>query len=171
VAAQTPGDFVVAADDAKSRWSVAIGCGAMTVGCAALVIWGGLVGLVVGLVGLVFFGAMCLPYIVLRAVRPQPPLVVGPDGFTTRQYALDAGFVAWAEVQSIEAGASGPLTWVLVTLGDPQSFVRRHRPVRRFLLRLNSGLRHGRIRIPGVQLPLSAGELARLMEARRNGSS
>jgi hypothetical protein len=72
VTAQLGGDFVVDADNAKSRWAVAAGAAGMTAACVALVIWGGLLGLVGGLPGVVFFGAICLPYIVFLAVRPCP---------------------------------------------------------------------------------------------------
>jgi hypothetical protein len=49
VTAQLGGDFVVDADNAKSRWALAAGAAGMTAACVALVIWGGLLGLVGGL--------------------------------------------------------------------------------------------------------------------------
>ena len=141
----------------------------LTAVCIALVIWGGLVGLVGGLPGVVFFGAICLPYIVFRAVRPPSPLIVSTHGFTVNEYALDAGFISWEEVQSIETGSAGAFSWVVVRLRDPAAFVRRHRPVRRALLRLNSGLRRGYVRISGVRLPLPVSEVVAIMEAKRSG--
>ena len=169
VAAQLGDDFVVDAGNAKSRWAVLAMCAGMTTVCVALVIWGGLVGLVGGLPGVVFFGAICLPYIVFRAVRPASPLIVSTDGFTVKQYAVDAGFIGWEEVQSIETSSVGAFSWVVVRLHDPVAFVRRHRLVRRVLLRLNSGLRRGYVRISGVRLPLPVSEVAAIMEAKRSG--
>jgi hypothetical protein len=169
VTAQLGADFVVDADNAKSRWAVAAGAAGMTAVCVALVIWGGLLGLVGGLPGVVFFGAICLPYIVFLAVRPVPPLIVSADGFTVRQYALDAGFISWQEVQSIETSSVGAFSQVVVRLRDPVASVRRHRPVRRALLWLNSGLRRGYVRISGVRLPLPASEVAAIMEAKHSG--
>jgi hypothetical protein len=169
VTAQLGGDFVVDADNAKSRWAVAALVAGMTAVCIALVIWGGLVGLVGGLPGVVFFGAICLPYIVFRAVRPVSPLVVSTDGFTVHEYALDAGFIRWEEVQSIETSPVGAISSVVVRLRDPVAFVRRHRPVRRALLRLNSRLRRGYVRISGVRMPLPVSEVAAIMEAKRSG--
>jgi hypothetical protein len=107
VSAHLGGDFVVDADNAKSRWAVAAVAAGLTAVCIALVIWGGLVGLVGGLPGVVFFGAICLPYIVFRSVRPVSPLIVSTDGFTVHEYALDAGFISWEEVQSIETSSVG----------------------------------------------------------------
>jgi hypothetical protein len=169
VTAELGGDFVVHDDDAKSRWAVAAVAAGFTAGGVALIIWAGLLGLVVGLLVVVFFGALCLPYIVFRAVRPASPLIVGTDGFTVNEHALDAGFIRWDEVQSIETSSVGAFSWVVVTLRDPAAFVRRHRPVRRTLLRLNSGLRRGYIRISGVLLPLPVSDVAAIMEAKRNG--
>jgi hypothetical protein len=169
VTARLSGDFVVDADNSKTRWALVAMDAGLTAVCVALVIWGGLVGLVGGLPGVVFFGAICLPYIVLRAVRPASPLIVSTDGFTVSQYAVDAGFVGWEEVQSIEASSVGAFSWVVVRLQDPAGFVRRHRPARRALLRLNSGLRRGNVRVSGAVLPLPVSEVAAIMEAKRSG--
>jgi hypothetical protein len=84
---------------------------------------------------------------------------------------VDAGFVGWEEVQSIEARSVGAFSWVVVTLQDPAGFVRRYRPARRGLLRLNSGLRRGNVRISGVLLPLPVSEVAAIMEAKRSGAA
>lgn len=162
------GDFVVEAKDPRSRWELAAICAGLTAVCVALVIWGGLVGLVCGLPGAVFFGAICLPYIVLRAIHPVPVLTIGPDGFTVRQYATDAGFVSWDEVHSIETGSRGAFSWIIVTLRDPMAFLKRHGRSRRALLRVNSDLRRGRVRIAGVQLSQPVGDVVQIMEARRN---
>jgi hypothetical protein len=169
VTAQLGGDFVVDADNAKERWAIAAAAVGLTAVCLALVIWGGLVGLVGGLPGVVFFGAVCLPYIMFRAIRPAPSLIVSTDGFTVSDYALDAGFISWQEVQSIETSSVGAFSWIVVKLWDPAAFVRRHRSVRRALLRLNSGLRRGYVRISGVRLPLPVSEVAAIMEAKRGG--
>lgn len=141
----------------------------MTMVGIALIIWAGLPGLVVGLLAVVFFGAICLPYIVFRAARPASPLIVGTDGFTVNQDALDVGFIRWEEVQSIETSSLGAFSWVVVTLRDPASFLGRHRPARRALLRLNSGLRRGYVRISGVRLPLPVSDVAAIMRTKRNG--
>jgi len=49
--------------------------------------------------------------------------------------------------------------------------LRRHRPVRRALLRLNGKARLSAVRIAGASLPLPVSDLAEIMEARRNGVS
>lgn len=161
-------EFVIGAEEAKGRWSLVAGCAGMTVACVALVIWGGLAGLLGGLLGVMFFGVICLPYIVFRAVRPAPVLTVGSDGFTVRQYAVNVGFVSWDEVQGIETGSRGAFSWIMVTLRDPAAFLQRHRPVRRALLRLNVGLKQGQVRIAVVHLSLAVGDVVQIMEARRN---
>jgi hypothetical protein len=65
------GDFIVGPLNARNRWSVVAMAVGLTAVCAALVIWGGLIGLIVGLPGLVFFGLLCLPVILFRAVHPR----------------------------------------------------------------------------------------------------
>lgn len=162
------GDFVVKAEDAKGRWSLVAVCAGMTAACVALAIWGGLVGLIGGLPGSIFFGGLCLPYIVFIAVHPTPVLTVGSDGFAVRQYGVDVGFVAWDEVQGIETGSRGAFTWIMVTLRDPATFLQRHRPVRRALLQLNPGLKQGYVRIEGARLSLPVGEVVQIMEAKRS---
>ena len=169
VTAELGGDFAVDADDSKSTWAVAAVAAGFTAGGVAMIIWAGLIGLVVGLLTVVFFGVICLPYIVFRAVRPPSPLIVSTDGFTVNEHALDAGFIRWDEVQSIETSSLGAFSWIIVTLRDPAAFVRRHRSGRRALLRLNSGLRRGYVRISGVRLPLPVTEVAAIMETKRNG--
>src|SRR5580693_5920024 len=115
----SPGDIVVEDEDAQGGWSLVAVCAGMSVASVALVIWGGLVGLVAGLPGVVFFGVICLPYIVFRAMHPVPVLSIGSDGFTVRQYAVDVGFVAWDGVQGIETDSLGAFSWIMVTLRDP----------------------------------------------------
>ena len=106
-----------------------------------------------------------------RAVRPGHALVVGADGFTVNDHALDLGFISWNEVEGIETTSRGPFSWVVVKLRDPAGFLRRHRPVRRALLRLNGKARLSAVRIAGANLPLPVSDLAEIMEARRNGVS
>lgn len=72
VTAELGGDFAVDADDSKSTWAVAAVAAGFTAGGVAMIIWAGLIGLVVGLLTVVFFGVICLPYIVFRAVRLRP---------------------------------------------------------------------------------------------------
>jgi hypothetical protein len=162
------GDLVVGPPNTKDRWSaVAIAVG-LTAVCVALAIWGRLPGLIVGSVGTVFFGLIGIPVIVLRAVHPQPVLVVGADGFTVNQDATDLGFISWDEVASIGATSHGSHSWVTVLLRDPDAFLRRHSPVRRMVLRLR-GTGRRTVRISGVILPRSASEVAAIMEAKRSG--
>jgi hypothetical protein len=162
------GDFVVGPPNAKNRWSVTAMAVGMTAVCVVLVIWGRLVGLIVGSVGIVFFGLLGLPVILLRAVHPQPVLVVGADGFTVNQDATDLGFISWDEVASIGTTSQGSLSWVTVQLRDPDAFLRRHSPVRRMLPRLR-GTGRRTVRISGVILPRPASEVAAIMEAMRSG--
>jgi len=164
----SPGDIVVEAEDAQGGWSLVAVCAGMSVASVALLIWGGLVGLVAGLPGVVFFGVICLPYIVFRALHPVPVLSIGSDGFTVRQYAVDVGFVAWDEVQGIETDSLGAFSWIMVTLRDPAAFLQRHRLRRRALLKLNAGLKQGHVRISGAGLSLPVDDLVQIMEARRN---
>ena len=168
---QSGGDFVVDFMSTTDRWSVVAMGVAMTTVSVLLAIFGGMVGLIVGLLGVVFFGLICLPYIVFRAVRPGHALVVGADGFTVNDHALDLGFISWNEVEGIETTSRGPFSWVVVKLRDPAGFLRRHRPVRRALLRLNGKARLSAVRIAGASLPLPVSDLAEIMEARRNGVS
>ena len=72
-------------------------------------------------------------------------------------------------MQSIETSSIDAFSSVVVRLRDPVAFVRRHRAVRRALLRLNSGLRRGYVRISGVRLPPPVSEVAAIMEAKRSG--
>jgi hypothetical protein len=162
------GDIVVEAEGAPGGWSVVAMCAGMSVACVALVIWGGVLGLAAGIPGVVFFGVICLPYIVFRAVHPVPMLTIGSDGFTVRQYAVDVGFVAWEEVQGIETDSRQAFSWIVVTLRDPAAFLQRHRLLRRALLRMNTGLKRGRVRIAGVSLSLPVGDVVQIMEARRS---
>jgi hypothetical protein len=106
------GDFVVGPPNAKDRWSVVAMAAGLTAVCVALAVWGRLPGLIVGSVGTVFFGLIGIPVVLLRAVHPQPALVVGADGFTINQDATDLGFISWDEVASIGAG---PLAQQLLT--------------------------------------------------------
>jgi hypothetical protein len=164
------GDLIVGPPKARDRWTVvAIGVG-LTAVCAALVIWGGLIGLIGGLPGLVFFGALGLPVVTLRALRPAPELVVSADGFTLNQSATDMGFISWDEVESIGTTSLGGHSWVTVKLRDPDAFLRRQSAVRRVLLRMR-GTGRSTVRIPGVILPQPVSEVAAMMEAKRRGSS
>jgi hypothetical protein len=164
---QPDGDFVV---DSRTvgDWRPRVAGGVvMTAGSILLAIWGGLSGLIVGLTGTVFFGLICLPLIVARAVRSGHDLVVGADGFTVDREILDIGFVSWDEVESIGTTSLGTVSLVLVRLRDPAAFLRRHRPLPRVLLRLFGMSRLRTIHISSLDLPMPVSEMAQLMEARR----
>jgi len=113
--------------------------------------------------------AVGMTTVVFRAVRPGHALVVSADGFTVNDYALDLGFVSWDEVGSIETTNRGPFLWIIVKLRDREAFLRRHRPLRRALLRLRGKSALATVRISGVKLPLPVSEVAQLMEARWHG--
>lgn len=165
------GDFVVDIMSARDRWFIVAVTAGMTGVCVLLVIWGGVVGLIGGLPGAVFFGVICLPYIVVRALRPRPSLIVSADGLTSNGHALDMGFISWDEVESIGTTSRGAFSSIVVTLRDPDAFLRRHRPVRRVLLQLNGKARLATVRIPGVNLPLPVTDVAEIMEARRRAKN
>ncbi len=168
---QPNGDLVVEFMNAKDRWFIAGACAAMTIVCLLLALFGGTVGLVVGIVGLIFFGVICLPYVVARAIRPGHALEVRADGFVANNFALDVGFVAWNEVASIDVETRGSLSSVVVRLVDPVALLRDRRPARRALLRLNHGAKRGIVRIPTTAFPVGAAALAEIMESRRGGVS
>jgi FtsP/CotA-like multicopper oxidase with cupredoxin domain len=166
-----PDEIIAGPDNAKERWAVVAAGAGMTAVCIALMIWAGPVGFGIGIVGTVFFGMLCLPYIVFRALRPAPHLVIRADGLTLNRNAVDHGFIAWSEVADVAVGSLGAYSWVEVTLRDPDAFLRQHKVFRRALLRFNGSRTVGTVRIFGPHLPVSVADAAAMMQARLAASS
>ena len=102
--AMQQGEDLAVSTSARQRWRLPGLAAIMTAGSAALIITqtdGGL-DIAVGLLGLAFFGPITL-WSLLRAISPQPALILSADGFTDRATATGAGFVPWPEVQRIDA--------------------------------------------------------------------
>jgi hypothetical protein len=168
VTTEAVSDFVVAAEATRSRWGVVALCAGMTAVGVALILLGGLLGLVVGAAAVAFFGALCLPLILLWAIHPVPRLVISSTGITINRYAVsDSGMVGWDDVTTVGVASSGSLSWVSVTVSDPAEFLRRQPRARSALLRLNGWGRQPVVRVTSTALPVPAGDVAAAITARR----
>jgi len=164
--AMQQGEDLAVSTSARQRWRLPGLAAIMTAGSAALIITrtdGGL-DVVVGLLGLAFFGPITL-WSLLRAITPQPALILSAGGFTDRATATGAGFVPWPEVQRIDARLFLGRVLVTVTVKDPAAFRRRQPAGRRLLLRINRSLVAGDVFIPENLLPMPAADLVHTMRA------
>jgi hypothetical protein len=168
VTTEAVSNFVVAAEATRSRWGAVAACAGMMAVGVVLITFGGLVGLVVGTAAVAFFGALCLPLIVMWAIHPVPRLVISSTGITINRYAIsDSGVVGWGDVTTVGVASKGSLSWVSVTVRDPAKLLCHQPGARRALLRLNGWGRLPVVRITSTALPVSASDLAAAITARR----
>ena len=101
-------------------------------------------------------------YLIYRAVRDRPALVIGERGFTDHASITGVGYVAWDEV----AGIRLDRVWVAIKLRDPDPVIARQPAWRRALMRMNSKIVPGDVIIPTNALSMSSQELINLMMDR-----
>src|SRR5262249_30001534 len=101
-------------------------------------------------------------YLIYRAVRARPALVIGERGFTDHASITGVGYVAWDEL----AGIRLDRVWVAIKLRDPDPVIARQPAWRPALVRMNSNIVPGDVIIPTNALSMSSQELINLMRDR-----
>jgi hypothetical protein len=110
----------------------------------------GIVALAVGILGILLILPAAV-YLIHRAVRDRPALIIGEHGFTDHASITGVGYVAWDEVSGIRPDR----VWVALKLRDPRPIIARQPAWRRALMRLNSRFVPGDIIIPTNALSMS----------------
>jgi hypothetical protein len=118
----------------------------------------GIVALAVGILGMLLIPPAAA-YLIYRAVRDRPALIIGEHGFTDHASITGVGYVAWDEV----AGIRPDRVWVAIKLRDPGPLIARQPAWRRALMRMNSKVVSGDIIIPTNALSMVPQELINLM--------
>ena len=105
-------------------------------------------------------------YLIYRAVRDRPALIIGQHGFTDHASITGVGYIAWDEV----TGMRPDRVWVAIKLHDPGPVIARQPAWRRALMRMNSRFVPGDVIIPTSPLSMPPQELINLMidRARRS---
>lgn len=98
-------------------------------------------------------------YLIYRAARDRPALVLGERGFTDHASITGVGYIAWDEV----AGLRPDRVWVAIKLRDPGPVIARQPAWRRALMRMNARVVQGDVIIPTSPLSMSPQELINLM--------
>jgi hypothetical protein len=98
-------------------------------------------------------------YLIYRAARDRPALVLGERGFTDHASITGVGYIAWDEV----TGMRPDRVWVAIKLRDPGPVIARQPAWRRALMRMNSRVVPGDVIIPTSPLSMSPQELINLM--------
>lgn len=166
---ETQGHEVVI-KETKGRWQPIGGCLLGTAAFAGLLLYGinshAPVALAVGILAtLIILPATA--YLIYRAARDQPALVIGERGFTDHASLTGVGYVAWDEV----AGIRLDRVWLTMRLHDPGPVIARQPAWRRAFIRMNSRVVAGDIIIPTNALSMSPPELLNLMIDKLQRSS
>jgi hypothetical protein len=117
-----------------------------------------IIALVVGIPGLLLL-APAAAYLIYRAARDRPALVLGDGGFTDHASITGVGYIAWDEVTGIRPDR----VWVAIKLRDPGLVIARQPAWRRALMRMNSRVVPGDIVIPTNPLSMRPEQLITLM--------
>jgi hypothetical protein len=117
-----------------------------------------IIALVAGTPGILLL-APAAAYLIYRAARDRPALVLGDRGFTDHASITGVGYVAWDEVMGIRPHR----VWVAIKLRDPGSVIARQPAWRRALMRMNSRVVPGDIVIPTNPLSMRPEQLVTLM--------
>ena len=117
---------------------------------------------VAGWAGLVFFGLTAV-ILVLRMVRGQAPVVLGPDGLDDPR--LGCGPIAWEDVTALRVVSVNGTRLLCLDVADPSTYLARMSPWRRTAARANKALGFSCFTVGFVGLTPGIGEvLARCAE-------
>jgi hypothetical protein len=133
--------------------------------CVLLIIYGishnganEIVALAAGILAAFLIVPGCV-YLIYRAVRDRPAVIIGERGFTDHASVTGSGYVAWDEVTGIRLDR----VWVAIKLRDPRPIMARQPAWRRALMRLNARIVPGDVIIPTNALSMPPQELINLM--------
>jgi hypothetical protein len=168
---ETRQDVVIKAT--RAQWLPIGICLIASAGCVVLVLYGishngtdEIVALVAGLLAALLIVPATV-YLIYRAVRDRPALIIGESGFTDQASLTGLGYVTWDEVAAIRLDR----VWLAVKLRDPGPIMARQPAWRRALMRMNSRTVAGDMIIPTNALSVPPQELIKLMIDRlRHGT-
>ncbi|MGF9761120.1 STM3941 family protein [Microvirga sp. 0TCS3.31] len=152
---------VVERSRAKAMASV-LGCALFIVASLAIVAQGSAVTLLVGTAGIVTFAGFGTAWIVLL-LRAGPGLVVDDTGFDDRSSATAVGRVQWADVTSVSRQVMFGVSFVVVDVRDPDTYLARLGPVARPAAAANRRLTGSPVTVTSVGLKISFPELSMLL--------
>lgn len=121
-----------------------------------------------------FFFAACGIVIAVKLFDFRPGLRIDREGIVDNSSGFPAGRIPWSEIAGFaEAEVSGQ-RMVAILLVDPQAFIERFHPARRWLLAANLSLCGSPICIASVGLKIDHAELVRALlaahESYRDGA-
>lgn len=121
----------------------------------------------IGLVGIVFFGA-CAVFGGLKLFDAKPGLIFLDDGFVDNSSGIRAGFVAWHDVTDIRAFEINHQKMLAVELRDPESYIRKCKPWKQGIVRINAKMCGSPIVVSAIALNISFIELVAHFESYRS---
>lgn len=89
----------------------------------------------VGVIGTSFFG-FCTIYLLRNALRPKPALVIDKNGIVDHSSAVGAGLITYDQIKEVYIKQE----YIIVSLHDPETFLRREHSFKRGYRKLNKKL-------------------------------
>jgi hypothetical protein len=120
---------------------------------------------IVGLVGTVYFGLVLVSY--LKIVRRKAALIIDNDGIVDNSSFIAVGRILWSQITEIKAYDAGPVSYILVYVDEPVSFIERNGNFfERWHLRNNFKRYRTPVAIPLIWLHIYIDDLNTLLLAR-----
>ncbi|MEW6208222.1 MAG: STM3941 family protein [Acidobacteriota bacterium] len=118
-------------------------------------------------IGVPFFGLGFI-YACYRLFVPKPLLIINRDGIFDNASAVGAGMLRWEEIAEIFTYTFWGERFLGIIPINPETVMNRQSSIKRFLMKLNRGLKLAPINIPQPGLPMSVDELQSMIEEYRS---
>jgi hypothetical protein len=119
-----------------------------------------------GAASVAFFG-LILVTVVPKMLDSRPGLVIGEEGILDNSSALSAGMIPWTEITGIKITSVKAQDFLTILLANPDRFVERGGPIRRFARLANQRFYGSPVHISAKTLAIGFDELVALVEGRR----
>lgn len=113
---------------------------------------------VAGLASIVYFGMVSIAN--LKILCRKAALIIDPDGIVDHASFIGVGRIVWSQITEIKAHDAGPVSYILVYVDAPVSFIERNgNCYKRWHLRNNFKRYHTSIAIPLIWLHIYIDDL------------
>ncbi len=112
----------------------------------------------------VFFG-LCGIYGLIKLFDRKPGLIVSKRGVFDNSSAVNAGWIDWEDIYGFEVSQIQLTKFLVIVVDDPSKYLRGMNPIKKLMMKMNSGIVGSPITISSNSLSCDFAELREILES------
>ena len=114
--------------------------------------------------GILFFG-FCGVYGVVKLFDTKPGLIISQRGVFDNSSAVNAGWIEWEDIYGFEVSQIQLTKFLVIVVEDPSKYLKGMNPLKKVMMKMNSGMVGSPITISSNSLSCDFAELREILEA------